>query len=134
MKKRLDIIEKIKKDTSAILISTQQSLSVSIDIDFIDKVIITSLSWNYSTLSQYFFRFVRYTSTNKKEIHIITYKNSIENNLLYLISQKENLTNFMKNEEEENILEKLGVNYNLIDMLLVKTRDKNGVKFVSKVD
>lgn len=108
--------------------STQQSLSVSIDIEFVDKVIISSLSWNWSTISQYFFRFVRYTSKNEKEIHIITYKNSLENNLLYLISQKENLTNFMKNEESENILDKLGVNYNLIDSLLIKCRDKDGVK------
>ena len=128
MPNRLELIEQLKADKTGILLSTQQSLSVSIDIEFVDKVIISSLSWNWSTISQYFFRFVRYTSKNEKEIHIITYKNSLENNLLYLISQKENLTNFMKNEESENILDKLGVNYNLIDSLLIKCRDKDGVK------
>ena len=38
----------------------------------------------------------------------------------------------MKNEESENILERLGVNYNLVDMLLIKSRDKDGVKIMSK--
>ena len=132
MDKRLEVIEKLRNTTNGILISTQQSLSVSVNIDFVNFVIISSNSWNYSTLSQFFFRFIRYTSKEQKEIHIITYKNTIENNLLYLISQKEELTNFMKNEESENILERLGVNYNLVDMLLIKSRDKDGVKIISK--
>lgn len=134
MDKRLEIIEKLRNTTNGILISTQQSLSVSVNIDFVNFIIITSNSWNYSTLSQFFFRFIRYTSKEQKEIHIITYKNTIENNLLYLISQKEELTNFMKNEESENILERLGVNYNLVDMLLIKSRDKDGVKIKCKGD
>jgi superfamily II DNA or RNA helicase len=132
MDKRLEIIEKLRNTTNGILISTQQSLSVSVNIDFVNYILITSNAWNYSTLSQFFFRFIRYTSKEQKEIHIITYKNTIENNLLYLISQKEELTNFMKDEESENILERLGVNYNLVDMLLIKSRDKDGVKIISK--
>ncbi len=132
MEKRLEIIEELRQSTNAVLISTQQALSVSIDIEFIDKIVISSLSWNWSTISQYYFRFVRYTSVNNKEIHIITYKDTIENNLLYLISKKEELTNFMKDKEEENILDKLGVNYDLIDMLLIKSRDADGKRVIKQ--
>ena len=127
MNQRKNIINQLKKDKTGILLSTQQSLSSSINIEFIDKCIITRLSWNYSTISQYFFRFVRYNSTRHKEIHFITYKNSLESNLLSLIMSKENLNRFMKNQEDNNdIEEELGVDFDLIEMLLSKEKDNEG--------
>ena len=133
MTKRKAIIKEFKESQNGILLSTQQSLSSSISIEFVDKVIITALSWNWASLSQYFFRFIRYNSTREKEIHFVTYKNSIESNLLSLISSKEALNNFMKNEsiDYEEINEELGISFDLIEMLLRKTTDKDGKTIIS---
>lgn len=125
MNKRKNIIEKIKNDPTAILLSTQQSLSCSMNIPFIDKIIITRLPWNFY-IQQYFFRFIRYDSENQKEIHMISYENSLENNLMALIIAKEKLNNIVKNQEEINIEENLGIDFNLVDMLLNKEKDSEG--------
>jgi hypothetical protein len=133
MKQRKDIVKAIKQTENGILLSTQQSLASSISIEFINKVICTALSWNWSTLSQYFFRFIRYNSKDNKEVHFITYENSLESNLLGLIAAKENLTMFMKNQElddNEELYEKFGINFNLIDMLLTKDKDQEGKTFI----
>ncbi|NFO98776.1 DEAD/DEAH box helicase [Clostridium botulinum] len=128
MERRREIIKELKNYKDGILLCTQQSLSSSISIDYINKVIITALSWNFSSLSQFFFRFIRYTSNQHKEIHFITYQNSLESNLLGLIMAKENLTMFMKNKDvtDDELYEKFGVDFNLIDMLLTKERDSEG--------
>jgi hypothetical protein len=133
MKKRKEIVKAIKQTENGILLSTQQSLSSSISIEFINKVICTALSWNWSTLSQYFFRFIRYNSKDNKEVHFITYENSLESNLLGLLMAKENLTMFMKNQEledNEELYEKFGITFNLIDMLLTKDTDSEGKRFI----
>ena len=126
MKKRKEIIESMRKEKNSILLCTQQSLSSSVNIEFIDKCIITRLSWNLSTLSQFYFRIIRYNSKRKKEVHFITYGNSLESNLLQLLITKENLTNFMKNMEETDMESELGIDFNLLDMLLTKEKDKEG--------
>lgn len=125
MKKRQEIIEIMKEDPTGILLSTQQSLSCSTNIPFIDKIIITRLPFNYY-FQQYFFRFVRYNSENEKEIHIISYENSLENNLLALIIAKEKLNNIVKNQEDMDIESELGVDFNLVEMLLSKEKDSEG--------
>lgn len=132
MNNRKNIIETMRSEKNSILLCTQQSLSSSVNIEYIDKCIITRLSWNYSTLSQFFFRIVRYNSTREKDIRIIIYKNSLESNLLKLLMCKEELTNFMKNQEDMDIAEEFGVDFNLVDMLLNKERDNMGnVRIVS---
>ena len=128
MKQRREICKRLKETTNGILISTQQSLSSSMNIDFIDKVIIVDHSWNYATESQYFFRFIRLTSKNFKEVHFVSYENSLESNLQQLIICKEKLNMFMRDRtvEDEEMYEKFGVDFNLIDMLLSKERDSEG--------
>ena len=130
MQERKNIVKELKETGNGILLSTQQSLSSSISINFVNKVIITALSWNLSTLSQYYFRFIRYNSVDLKEVHFITYENSLESNLLALISSKENLNNFMKNSEETDIESELGINFDLINMLLTKEKDTDGKTYV----
>ena len=39
-------------------------------------------------MSQYYFRFIRYTSVNFREIYFLTYENSIESNLIRMIMTK----------------------------------------------
>lgn len=132
MEQRKKIIKELREDKTGILLSTQQSLSSSISIEFIDKCILTRFSWNLSTLSQYYFRFIRYNSTRQKQVHFISYENSLENNLLKLIMSKEELTRFMKNQEEVNgdIEEELGVDFNLINMLLSREKDNEGKYYI----
>lgn len=125
MKNRKEIVKQLEKDSTGILLSTQQSLSCSINIPFVDKIIITRLPFNYY-FQQYFFRFVRYNSENKKEIHIISYENSLENNLLALIIAKEKLNNIVKDKEDVDVENELGVDFNLVDMLLSKEKDSLG--------
>ena len=124
---RKKIINELEKTGNGILLSTQQSLSSSVNINFVDKVIITSSAWNYSSLSQYYFRFIRYNSTRDKEVHFVMYDNSLECNLLGLLLAKEKLTRFMKNEDvdDDQLNDEFGVDFNLIDMLLSKEKDSN---------
>ncbi|MEF2968321.1 hypothetical protein V3851_21030 [Paenibacillus sp. M1] len=128
VQKRKAIVKELQKHPDAILLSTQQSLSSSMNIGFIDKVIIAELSWNDASMSQYYFRFIRFNSENDKEVHFVTYESSIESNLLGLILAKERLNLFMKNQEldDEELYDKYGVHFNLLDQLMVKERDKDG--------
>lgn len=128
LNKRKEIIEDLKASKNGILLSTQQSLSSSMNIGFVNKVIIPELSWNEATMSQYYFRFVRYNSKDQKEIHFFTYENSIESNLLGLILTKEKLNLFMKNQDidDEELYDKFGVHFDLLDMLMTKEKDSEG--------
>ena len=128
MKQRREICKSLQKTNNGILLSTQQSLSSSMNIDFVDKVIIPDHSWNYATESQYFFRFIRLTSNNFKEIHFVSYENSLESNLQQLIICKEKLNMFMKDRsvEDEEMYERFGIDFNILDMLLTKERDSEG--------
>lgn len=47
---RKAIIKELKEDTNTILITTQQSLSCSLNIGFIDHIFITQLQWNDSRM------------------------------------------------------------------------------------
>ena len=128
LNKRKEIVKQIQNTTNGILISTQQSLSSSMNIGFINKVIIPELFYNDSAMSQYYFRFIRYTSTEWKQVYFLTYENSIESNLLTLILAKEKLNLFMKNQniEDDELYEKYGVDFNLLDMLMSKEKDSEG--------
>lgn len=128
LNKRKEIVKQLQKTTNGILISTQQSLSSSMNIGFVNKVIIPELSWNDASMSQYYFRFIRYTSTEWKQVYFLTYENSIESNLLGLILAKERLNLYMKNQEleDEELYEKYGVDFNLLDMLMTKEKDSEG--------
>jgi predicted RNA methylase len=128
LNKRKDIVKQLQKTTNGILISTQQSLSSSMNIGFVNKIIIPELSWNDASMSQYYFRFIRYTSTEWKQVYFLTYENSIESNLLSLILAKEKLNLFMKNQdlEDDEIYEKYGIDFNLLDMLMTKEKDSEG--------
>ncbi|GMX64427.1 hypothetical protein Elgi_36960 [Paenibacillus elgii] len=132
LNKRKEIVKELRKSGNGILLSTQQSLSSSMNIGFVNKVIIPELSWNEATMSQYYFRFVRYNSEDMKEIHFVTYENSIESNLLGLILTKEKLNLFMKNQEleDEELYEKYGVHFDLLDMLMTKEKDEEGRTFI----
>jgi hypothetical protein len=128
LKERREIVKELKKYDNAILLSTQQALSCSMNIGFIDKVIIPEMQYNDSSMGQYRGRFIRMNSDNKTQVYNVLYNKSIENNLLKLIMCKEKLNLFMKNQDlnDDEIFEKYGVDSWLFNCLMVKEKDEEG--------
>lgn len=117
-----------RRSKNGILISTQQALSASMNIDFVNKCIIPELHWNNASMSQYYFRFIRFTSQNFKTVFFVTYKNSIENNLLKMILVKDKLNLFMKGQEltDTELYERFGIDTNMLLNLFYKEKTKDG--------
>lgn len=128
LKQRKKIIADLKKSKNGILISTQQSLSASMNIDFVDKCIVPELHWNNSSMSQYYFRFIRYTSTRFKTVVFVTYENSIESNLLKMVMVKDKLNLFMKSQDitDEELYDRFGVNSEMLRNLMYKEKTEDG--------
>jgi predicted RNA methylase len=129
LKQRKEMIAVMKKEKNPILVCTQQSLSSSISINYVDKIIISELSWNGASLHQFTARFVRFDSeSDNKEIHYVTYENSIEVNLLKLILSKEALNLFMKDDyiNDEELFDRFGVDANIFNMLMTKEKTDDG--------
>ena len=128
LKQRRNVIKKLKRTENGILISTQQSLSASMNIDFVNVCIIPELHWNNSSMSQYYFRFIRYTSTEHKKVYFVTYENSIESNLLKMILVKDKLNLFMKNQDltDDELYEKFGIDSSVLENLMYREKDENG--------
>ncbi len=114
---------------NGILICTQQSLPSSVNFEYVNKVIIPELHYNNSGMSQFYFRFIRYTSTEYKDIYFLTYAGSIESNLMQMVLTKEKLNLFMKGQDVDldEIYEKFNVDYDLLSLLMRQERDENGV-------
>ena len=124
-----EIIKNFNTCKNGILICTQQSLKSAVNIPNCQNVIIESLQWNIPKILQFAFRFVRFNSPNKAIINFVTYKDSIEPNLLGLLMCKEKLNEFVKTLEyntDENLYEEYGINENLLDLVIKKCYDKDG--------
>src|SRR5690606_21590812 len=52
LNKRKEIIKKLKETKGGILICTQQSLSSSMNIDFVNRVLLIELQWNFAAMHQ----------------------------------------------------------------------------------
>lgn len=128
-KKRTQIIEEFEASTNGILISTQQSLKSSVNIPSCNKVIIESLQWNIPKMDQYSFRFIRFNSTEAKEIHMVTYDHTIEQNLLALLMSKERINEYIKTlnfKEEAEIFDEFGIDLDILNSLIEKETDDKG--------
>ena len=128
LKQRKNVIAQLKNTRDGILISTQQSLSASMNIDFVDKCIIPELHWNNSSMSQYYFRFIRYTSTRFKQVYFVTYENSIESNLLKMVLVKDKLNRFMKNQDvtDDELYDIFGIESDMLQNLMYKEKTEDG--------
>ena len=129
IEQRVEIVKEMKQYKDSILLSTQQSLNCSINIDFVDNIIIPELNWNFATLSQYFARFIRFTSVEKKVVNFVTYEKSIEINLLKLIVTKENINRIIK--EEDDFENEFGIGEAIFDELMSKSYNEDGKVYVS---
>lgn len=127
--KRLKMTQEFDSTINGILICTQQSLSSSANIPRCDDVILESLQWNIPRMEQFYFRFIRLDSENKKRVHMVTYEDSIEQNLTALVMTKERLNDFIKTgeiTEQSEIMEEFGVDMSIIESLIKKEYDKEG--------
>ena len=128
LKQRREVVNKMEHTSNGILLSTQQSLSCAVNFDCIDTCLIPELFWNNAAMSQYYFRFIRYTSTRFKNVYFITNAYTIESNLLKMVMVKEKLNLYMKNQhlDDSMVEEKFGIDFNLLSMLSRKEYDEDG--------
>lgn len=93
-----------------------------------NKIIIPELHYNNAQMSQFYMRFVRYTSTEWKDIYFLTYEDSIEANLMQMVLAKERINLFMKGADTDldEVYKKFGVDYNLQAQLLSREADADG--------
>ena len=73
-------------------------------------------------------RFIRYTSTEWKDIYFVTYAGSIESNLMQMVLAKEKINMFMKGQDADlnEIYDKFGVDYDLLSLLMKREQDEEG--------
>lgn len=133
-KKRQKIVDEFDATLNGVLISTQQSLSMSVNIPNCNDVILESLQWNIPKMEQYYFRFIRLDSKELKNVHYVCYEDSIEQNLMALVLTKERLNEFIKTgevKEQSEIFDEFDVTMSVIDSLLVRKQDSEGKFHIS---
>lgn len=118
----------LRESKNGILLCTQQSLPSSVNFEYVNKIMIPEMHYNNSGMSQFYMRFIRYTSTEYKDIYFLNYTGSLESNLLQMVMAKEKINLFMKgqNADLDAIYEKFGVDYNLLALLMRREVDKEG--------
>ena len=94
--KRRALREVLRDSRNGILLCTQQSLPSSVNFEFVNKIIIPEMHYNNAGMSQFYMRFVRYTSTEKKDLYFPIYIGSLESNLMQMVLAKEKLTMFRR--------------------------------------
>lgn len=126
--KRRALRKTLRESGNGILLCTQQSLPSSVNFEFVDHVIIPELHYNNSRMSQFYFRFIRYNSTNEKHVYFVTYLGSIESNQMQMVLAKEKLNLFMRGQDAnlDEIYERFGVDYDLLSVLMSREADENG--------
>ncbi len=118
----------LRDSGNGILLCTQQSLPSSVNFEYVNKILIPEMHYNNSGMSQFYMRFIRYTSTEYKDIYFLNYTGSLESNLLQMVMAKEKINLFMKGQDTDldQIYEKFGVDYNLLALLMRREQDKEG--------
>ena len=118
----------LKESGNGILLCTQQCLPSSVNFEFVNKVIIPELHYNNARMSQFYMRFVRFTSTDWKDIYFVTYSGSIESNQMQMVLAKEKLNLFMKGQDVDldEVYDRFGVDYDLMSLLMSREADEDG--------
>lgn len=118
----------LRDSGNGILLCTQQSLPSSVNFEYVNKILIPEMHFNNSGMSQFYMRFIRYTSTEYKDIYFLNYIGSLESNLLQMVIAKEKINLFMKGQDTDldQIYDKFGIDYNLLALLMQKGVDEEG--------
>ena len=79
-------------------------------------------------MSQFYFCFIRYTSTKYKGIYFPTYAGSLESNLMQTILAKEKSHLFMKGQDVslDKSYDRFGVDYNLLSLMMRQEVENEG--------
>lgn len=128
-KKRQTIVSEFDSTINGVLVCTQQSLSSSVNIPTCNHIILESLQWNIPKMEQFYFRFIRLDSKDKKKVHFVTYGDSVEQNLMALVLTKERLNEFIKCgevKEQAEIFSEFDISMSVIDSLLRRETDAEG--------
>ena len=118
----------LRDSGNGILLCTQQSLPSSVNFEYVNKILIPEMHFNNSGMSQFYMRFIRFTSKEYKDIYFLNYTGSLESNLLQMVMAKEKINLFMKGQDTDldQIYEKFGVDYNLLALLMRREVDEEG--------
>lgn len=118
----------LRESGNGILLCTQQSLPSSVNFEYVNKILIPEMHFNNSGMSQFYMRFIRYTSTEYKDIYFLNYTGSLESNLLQMVMAKEKINLFMKGRDTDldEIYDKFGVDYDLLALLMRREEDDEG--------
>lgn len=118
----------LRESGNGILLCTQQSLPSSVNYEYVNHIIIPELHYNNSRMSQFYFRFIRFTSTNEKHVYFVTYLGSIESNQMQMVLAKEKINLFMHGRDVnlDEIYDRFGVDYDLLSALMSRELDENG--------
>lgn len=128
-RKRQAIVNEFDSTVNGILVCTQQSLSSSVNIPSCNQIILESLQWNIPRMEQFYFRFIRLDSKERKKVHFVTYGDSVEQNLMALVLTKERLNEFIRSgevKEQSEIFDEFDISMSVIDSLLRKETDTEG--------
>ncbi len=126
---RKKVLQQFKESKNGQCVVTQQSLKSSVNLPFCHKVIMESHQWNIPKESQFYFRCIRFDSTENTEVHYVNYEDTIEMNLTALLMAKERLNDFIKTTNRSTtseIYEEFGFDIGILDMLIQKNYDKDG--------
>ena len=118
----------LRESGNGILLCTQQSLPSSVNFEYVNKILIPEMHFNNSGMSQFYMRFIRYTSTEYKDIYFLNYVGSLESNLLQMVVAKEKINSFMKGQDTDlnQVYDKFGIDYNLLALLMRRETDECG--------
>lgn len=128
-KKRQRIIKEFESTPNGILVSTQQSLSSSVNIPTCNICLLEALQWNIPKMEQYFRRFIRFDSQQPTDVYLMTYKDTIEQNMLGLLMNKEKLNEFIrcnKVKESTEIYDEFDIPEDIFESIISKEYDKDG--------
>lgn len=132
--RRKSIIADFQASGNGILLSTQQSLSSSVNIPNCNEVIVEALQWNIPRMEQYYMRFIRFDSAEFTNVHLITYSDTIEQNILALLMAKEKLNEFIKTGSiygDEELFSEFGISMSLFENLIEKQKDEEGKLYLT---
>jgi superfamily II DNA or RNA helicase len=128
-RKRQQIIEEFEATSNGLLICTQQSLSESVNIPTCNIVICEALQWNCPTIEQFYFRTIRLDSKYKTSVYMVTYDNTIEQNILALLMSKERINEYIRtleDTEQAEIFESYGIDLSVFNSIITKDVDEDG--------
>lgn len=127
--KRKQILKEFEATENGILISTQQGLKSSVNVPSCNRVIVESLQWNISKMSQWYFRFIRYDSKDNTDVYFVNYENTIEVNILALLMAKEKLNDYIKTldvKSDDDMYDEFDIDVNILDSIITKEEDEDG--------